>query len=599
MREQQALLVREAIPQNLNLLIQVIEQSADPSIIVHVASHNILHFNNAAASLFEISPCEAINRSLQQFLAVELRSLNGCSSVPPEKERRTGQGHRLLAGTKANGESCPLYASLVPFKYANKNAYLITLHRALQLNKTGHLVPSQSYACAVPELSSIEPAPHHIHHDMLTGLTNRTLFFDRLQQACLRTERHGMLALLYLNIDELKIISEALGHDLGDKLLTRFANRLSTCVRKEDTVARFSGDEFTILLENISDEHQANKVAAYISKKSQAPFEINDRTFFVSINIGIAIAKNNQNSPHDLIKQANIAMRKAKETGHRAYHHYTPALNKAALQRMNLGSDLHLATKRQEFHIHYQPQIHSQTGHISGAEALLRWKHPSKGLIPPSKFVPMLEANGLITHVGNWLIDKVIAQKSKWSETYPASTQNSVSINVSTIQLSRGDIVRTLSEALKKYGVSPEEITLEMTESVILKDSDQIKRLLTRLRNLGVCIALDDFGTGYSSLSYLKKFPISQIKIDQSFIKNILHKPDDNAIATAMIQLGHSLKLDVVAEGVDCLEKVKYLMDCGCDLLQGFYFSKAVPASRIDWASNQLTAAKKHPILYN
>lgn len=241
--------------------------------------------------------------------------------------------------------------------------------------------------------------------------------------------------------------------------------------------------------------------------------------------------------------------------------------------------------------------MHTQTGRISGAEALLHWKHPSKGLIPPAKFIPMLEANGLITHVGNWLIDKVIAQKSNWSKSKSLSKQCSVSINISAKQLWRGDIIKILCDSLKRYDVQPEEITLEITESVILKDSGQIKRLLTRLRNLGVSIALDDFGTGYSSLSYLKKFPINQIKIDQSFMKDILINEDDNAIATAIIELGHSLKLDVVAEGVDSLEKVNYLTERGCDFLQGFYFSKAVAPTRIDWSSNRFSKINTQSVL--
>lgn len=575
---------------DFDLLMQAIKQSADPCIISN-ASHNILHFNNAAAALFNISASEAINSPLQRFLSIELRSLNddSTSSAPfnGHNERRKGRSHRLVSTTKANGETGQFYASLAPFKYANQAAYLITLHTP-QPNITKQTKTGSPYGLDNPKIT-----PYHVHYDTLTGLANRSLFLERLQQTCLRTARHGMVALLYLNLDEFKVINETLGHDLGDRLLEKFADRLSSCVRKGDTVARFGGDEFTILLENISDEQQANKVAANIAKKSQASFEIDDRTFFVSISIGIAITQNNQHSPYELIKQADIAMRKAKEVGRRTYHHYTPALNKAALQRMNLGSDLHHATKHQEFHIHYQPLIQTQTGRISGVEALLRWKHPTKGLIPPSKFIPMLEANGLITHVGNWLIDKVIAQKSNWSKNDPSSKQCSVSINISARQLWRGDLVKILNDSLKKHNVHPEEITLEITESVILKDSGQIKRLLTRLRNLGVGIALDDFGTGYSSLSYLKKFPINQIKIDQSFIRDILTDDDDNAIATTIIKLGHSLKLDVVAEGVDSLKKVNYLTDHGCDFLQGFYFSKAVSAVRIDWASNGFTEVNK------
>ncbi|GHD80856.1 sensor domain-containing protein [Vogesella fluminis] len=417
------------------------------------------------------------------------------------------------------------------------------------------------------------------HYDTLTRLPNRALFHDRLNQALTRLERSkGLVALMFIDLDRFKTINDTLGHDLGDQLLCEASARLLACVRDTDTVARLGGDEFTIILEQISKAEDAAGVASKIIEVFAAPFHLGHQETFVTPSIGITVyPADSENSSH-LIKYADTAMYRAKEDGGNGYRFFTSEMNTLASDRLEMESGLRRALARGEFEVYYQPKLNLADGCITGAEALLRWRHPQRGLVSPGEFIPILEETGLIEQVGSWVLKTVCTQIRSWQEA-DSLPPLVIAVNLSGRQLQRSNLAATIADILEETGMDPRFLELEVTESVLMHDPQCAVDILMQIRNKGILhIDVDDFGTGYSSLSYLKQFPIDCLKLDKSFVDGLPHDEDDIAISQAVIAMAHSLRLTVIAEGVEKEEQLAFLRDNGCDIIQGYIISPPVPA---------------------
>jgi len=442
----------------------------------------------------------------------------------------------------------------------------------------GYLI---TFSDVTDQLQARESLRYLAHYDSLTGLANRTLFKDRLQHAFLRTARHATLALLFLDLDGFKLVNDTLGHNAGDALLKIVAQRIRDCVRKEDTVARLGGDEFTVILEDIHNPSDAAQVAEKIISAIKQPIHLDGQSVFVTSSIGIAMDAAESGDPATLIKQADIAMYRAKDSGRDSYCFFTPELNEATRQRMQLGNDLHGALSRHEFFLHYQPQIAIDSGEVIGAEALLRWRHPSRGNIAPDSFIPVLEESGLIIEVGAWLLKQACHQHAHWLAEGVMATDAMVSVNLSARQLRGDDFVNQVRQALQEARLSPRHLILEITESLLMSNQNGARSALAQLKELGITLSLDDFGTGYASLRYLKQFPIDHLKIDRSFVAGLLSDTEDTAITSAVIGLAQQLGIKVVAEGVDDHSKHEFLRHRGCDYYQGYLYSPPLPPSAL------------------
>ena len=426
------------------------------------------------------------------------------------------------------------------------------------------------------------------HHDPLTGLPNRLYLSVRLEMALERAKRRATSgAVLFLDLDHFKNINDSLGHYAGDELLMQVATRLRHCVRQEDTVARIGGDEFTLLLEDINSTTHATRAAEKIIKAFNIPFELQGRELHMTPSIGISMYPRDGESIDVLLRNADAAMYDAKERGRNAFAVYTEALTSEALERMQLEQDLHKALQNDEFTLCYQPQIDMRTGDIISAESLIRWHHPEKGLIPPNHFIPLAEENGLILPIGVWVMHEACRQAKTWSDA--GLLLQRMAVNIAGPQISRGNLVELCKEALAISGLQAEHLELEVTEGFIMSEADDAIETLEGLRDLGVSLSVDDFGTGYSSLAYLKRLPINKIKIDRSFVCDIPDDADDMAISRAVIALGDSLRLEVIAEGVETEEQRAFLLSEGCFKGQGYLFSKALPADEFSsWVLQQL-----------
>jgi len=426
-----------------------------------------------------------------------------------------------------------------------------------------------------------EQVKHLAFHDTLTSLPNRLLFNDRLDMAVVQAHRaHQKLATLFLDLDRFKVINDSLGHSVGDELLRRIAERVTGCIREGDTVARLGGDEFTVLVPAIAHEEDAAKIAQKILEVLRLPFFIDQRELFVTTSIGVAIYPGDGQDAETLVRNADTAMYRAKEQGRDNYQLYTPGMNSKALERLSLESRLRQALHNEELVLYYQPLIDLSSGHVRGAEALLRWRHPALGLIPPAEFISLAELSGLIVPIGQWVLRTACAQLRRWHDMgYP---NLSVAVNLSSRQFQQTDLVHQVTDALERSQLPPGALDLEITESNAMQNAEVSISTLGSLKDLGVSLSMDDFGTGYSSLNYLKRFPIDRIKIDQSFVRDVTQDPDDAAIAIAVIAMAHSMQLSVVAEGVETEEQLAFLRQNRCDEMQGYLFSPPVPAEEFE-----------------
>ncbi|MCP5370758.1 MAG: EAL domain-containing protein [Hyphomicrobiales bacterium] len=414
-------------------------------------------------------------------------------------------------------------------------------------------------------------------YDSLTNLPNRTLLFDRLARAQTRALRDGRsLALMFVDLDRFKMVNDSLGHDIGDKVLKEVAERLSHFVGATDTIARLGSDEFVIVLADLQDRYQVAPVVSGIIESLARPFHVTDTEVHLHCSIGVAVFPEDGEDHYTLLKNADTAMHRAKELGGHTYRFFTPELNERATEYLLLGGQLRHAIERGELEVFYQPVLDMRSGQIVSTETLLRWRHPEMGMVSPNKFIPLAEDTGLIESIGEWVMIAACKQNRQWRDEGLSPIR--VAVNVSTRQIRRGRLIKTVSKALDKSGMSPASLTIEITESAFLEDAEEINSILLELSGMGVTIAVDDFGTGYSSLSYLKRLPLTTLKIDRSFVHDVTVNPDAAAITEAIVNMAHSLKLSVVAEGVETMEQLQFLRGGGCEMMQGYLFSPAVPA---------------------
>ncbi len=425
-----------------------------------------------------------------------------------------------------------------------------------------------------------ERIEYQAYHDSVTGLPNRLLLMDRLTQALVHAHRHQRrLAVLFLDVDHFKLVNDTLGHAAGDRLLRSVAERLSACVRADDTVARVGGDEFMVLFSDLQRSDHAPRMAEKVLQALEHPFTIEGETVYVTASVGVALYPEDGDESGALMRNADTAMYRAKELGRNNYQLCTPGMNTRAIERMSLESGLRRALERDEFVLHYQPLVDLATGRWVGTEALLRWQHPQLGLVPPDTFIPLAEESRLILPLGEWVLHAACGQLKRWREAGLDGLR--MSVNLSMRQLQQRELARSVEASLRRAGVPADALELEITESVAMHNVDWTKSVLRALREMGVRISIDDFGTGQSSLSHLKHFPLSTLKIDRGFVRDIAIDPDDEAIVKAVIALAHTLKLAVVAEGIETDAQLAFLADAGCEEGQGYLFCAPRPASEL------------------
>lgn len=420
---------------------------------------------------------------------------------------------------------------------------------------------------------------HQAHHDSLTGMPNRNLFNDRLAHGVAKLQRTGgKLAVLYLDLDGFKTINDSLGHGVGDELLRVVAQRLSGVLRDDDTIARFGGDEFVLLLEDVEGHANVVRLAERMMDVFRSPYLVGEHEFHITASIGIALYPDDGETADILIRNADIAMYKAKDSGRNHFHFFTPALERLAKHRLSLETRLRHAVKNEDFQLYYQPITALGTGKLLGFEALLRWHTEDMGFIGPDIFIPVAEATGMIIPLSEWVLRAACEQTRAWKES--GFDDLYVAVNLSAKQFQHDNVYRSVIETMDTVGVDPANFGLEITESLVMQNIQGAVATLRRFLDNGIMVAMDDFGTGYSSLNYLKTLPISVMKIDRSFTRDVMNSPQDRAIVSSIITLGHNLSLRIVAEGVEDLSQLEFLREQGCDSAQGYFFGRPAPADQ-------------------
>ncbi len=434
---------------------------------------------------------------------------------------------------------------------------------------------------------------HLATHDVLTGLPNRILMDDRLSQCIVLAERQKQtFAVILLDLDRFKVVNESLGHRAGDELLQVVAQRLKSVVLDVDTIARLGGDEFVLITTPGSDRDAAQHVARRIIEAMQQSVRIAGVELYSSPSMGIAFYPNDATTIETLLAHADAAMYCAKQRGRNNFQCFMPGMNTVTQDKVRLESDMRVAIEQKQFELHYQPKINIATGVMHGAEALLRWRHPVRGAISPAEFIPVAEECGLIHTLGAWVVREACRQARAWQVDGLPPLR--VAVNLSASQFRQGDLVAMIGGALDDAGLEAQFLEVELTESVVMSDPEESIAILRKLSTMGVLVSVDDFGTGYSSMSYLRRFPIDKLKIDRGFISEVASTPDDASIVRAIVSLAHSLRLKVVAEGVETSDQLEFLKSLDCDQYQGYYFSPALPAAKFEALARSLRDAKSH-----
>jgi diguanylate cyclase (GGDEF)-like protein/PAS domain S-box-containing protein len=541
---------------------QVTLNSIGDAVICTDISGKITFLNMVAEKMTGWSRQEAAGRPMAE--AFRILDATSRKTVPDPMEMAVGHDRTVHLPTnciliRRDGFEIPIEDSVAPIHDREGQA-------------TGAVIVFRDVSAA--RAMALQLA-HSAEHDFLTGLPNRMLLNDRVNQAITLAPRHmKKVAVLFLDLDGFKHINDSLGHPIGDKLLQSIAKRLVNCVRGADTVSRQGGDEFVVLLSEV--EHSADPAitAIRLLHAVAEAHPIDQHDLHITTSIGVSVYPDDGLDAETLIKNADTAMYQAKENGRQSYQFFKAAMNVRAVKRQSIEENLRRALERREFSLHYQPKINLKTGNITGAEALLRWTHPVRGPISPADFIPVAEDCGLILPIGRWVLQEACKQARAWLDVgLPLAT---MAVNISSMEFRDDNFLESVFATLKDTGLDPKCLELELTESVLMKRAESAASVLKTLRASGVQIAVDDFGTGYSSLSYLRKFPIDALKIDQSFVRQIMTVPDDATIVTAIISMGRSLKLRVVAEGVETQEELEFLQTHQCEEAQGYYFSRPV-----------------------
>ena len=541
-------------------------------VVVRDRLGRIVRFNRAFENSTGYSPSEAEKKLLWDFLL---------KAEDVVQEKRGFQ--ELLIGKRSNIFEAPLLTK-------SGEQRLIAWSNSTLHGRDNIIDYIISTGIDITERQQAEEKIQFLaYYDGLTNLPNRILFKEHLNQALAYSQRHKrLMAVLFVDLDRFKQINDTFGHSLGDLLLKGVADRLRFCLRRSDcvsrfelgdteaSVGRFGGDEFTILIPDVPNIRAVAIIAKRILESISEQFELDHQEIFVTSSIGISIYPNDGTNAESLLKHADVAMYAAKDKGRSGYYFYNASMNQKTFDKLTMENHLRKAIKRDEFTIYYQPKVEIKTQKLVGAEALLRWNHPKKGLITPSKFIPIAEETGLIKPMGLWGFHAVCKQSMQWQKRgLPAIP---IAVNLSAVQFQQRDLTDKIIRILLETGMDPKLLEIEITESTIMQNEEDAGRILLRLKNLGISISIDDFGTGYSSLSYLKRFTLDALKIDRSFIKDLSTDPDDRAITTAIIAMARTLGLKVIAEGVEEKADLKFLMELGCDQAQGFYFSPPIPA---------------------
>ncbi len=551
---------------DLRMAATVFEHSTAAILVTDPAGY-IVQVNEAFTRITGYSGVEVIDQLPARLIANHQQVDQIGYMLGQLMDRGSWEGEFWLK--RKDGEVCPCWIGITAVR-----------------DDEGDLV---SYVCFFSDMSERKASEQRIHrlayYDGLTGLPNRTLFQDRLDTSLQQAARRGdWVVLMFLDLDRFKPINDSLGHAAGDRMLKDVAVRLAACVDQDDTVARMGGDEFTFLLHPIAHRDAALERAVAVAEQVLAslaePFVLSGREFFVTASIGVALSPQDGAELSQLMKNADTAMYHAKERGKNNFQFYQSDMNASILERLELESDLRHALEHGQFVVHYQPQFCGDGVRLTGVEALLRWQHPIRGLVPPCEFIPVLEEVGLVVEVGAWVLDESCRQISDWQRLGVAVPK--VSVNISARQFSDGQLGRRVAQILDSTGIDPACLELELTESILMSDVAEAMRILAGLKELGPSIAVDDFGTGYSSLNYLKQFPIDVLKIDRSFVDGLPDGEQDAQIARAIIAMAHSLNMSVIAEGVETQAQLDFLRSHGCDQVQGFYLGRPMVAEEIE-----------------
>jgi diguanylate cyclase (GGDEF)-like protein/PAS domain S-box-containing protein len=550
----------EEVRRTVSVLRSTLESTADGILVVD-RSGRVVSWNARLAQLWGIDPAELQEGRAEAFVDHVRAQLRGAEAFL-ETVRRMG--------ADAEAESFDV------LEFADGRVFeCYSLPHRLDGAAVGRV---WSFREITERRRAEERIEYQAYHDSVTGLPNRLLLMDRLTQALVHAHRHQRrLAVLFLDVDHFKLVNDTLGHAGGDRLLRSVAERLAACVRADDTVARVGGDEFMILFSDLERSDHAPRLAEKVLQALEPPFGIEGETVYVTASIGMALYPEDGEESDVLVRNADTAMYRAKEAGRNNYQLCTPGMNTRALERMSLESGLRRALERDEFILHYQPIVDLASGRWVGAEALGRWQHPQRGLLPPDTFIPLAEESRLILPLGDWVMHAACAQLRRWRDA--GLDRLRMSVNLSMRQLQQKDLARSVEAALNQSRVPPGALELEITESVAMHNVEWTKTVLRALRDMGVRISIDDFGTGQSSLSHLKHFPLSTLKIDRGFVRDIAVDPDDEAIVKAVIALAHTLKLVVVAEGIETDAQLAFLAEAGCEEGQGYLFCAPRPAS--------------------
>ena len=519
------------------------------------------------------SLCEIIGYDERELLESEVRRVTHREDLVTLEE----QMQRFTAGAISSHQG--------ELRYGHKSGKEVWAHLGMSLVRDGESRPLH-LIFQIQDITDRKRAEeqllHDAFHDALTGLPNRALFMDHVKMAIQRSRRSGdrLFAALFLDLDRFKIINDSLGHMVGDQLLVGIAHRLEACLRPGDTVARLGGDEFTILLEDLASTDDAIEVARRVQEAVTQPFNIGGHEVFTTASIGIALSNTGYERAEDLLRDADTAMYRAKMEGKKRHVVFDKAMHDRAMELLQTETDLRRALTRQEFFLNYQPIVDLETGRVASFEALVRWRHPERGLVGPSDFIPVAEETGLIVPLGLWVLNEACQQMREWQRLGLADESVTMSVNLSSRQFSQADLIERISSALRESGLKAGNLKLEITESMVMENIDTAIDMLMQLRGLGVGLSIDDFGTGYSSLSYLHRFPIDTLKIDRSFVTQMTDNSENAEIVRTIVTLARSLDMAVVAEGVETADQLRQLGDLGCDYGQGYLFSRPVGAGQ-------------------